>query len=214
MFFIRVHPCLSVVNSSICAIGEICGFVPPSISAYSIFMETPIDANSQPALRVLEQTPHVLHALLHYARPDVMDWKPSADRWSIREVLAHLVDVEQAGFCARIEAMLREDNPFLAPYDQLAVIASGKYGNVAGGELLSRFEQQRGDSLKFLLRLPAVSLGRAGKHGELGRITIQDLINEWGFHDLGHIRQIIELYRSKVFYPNMGAFQSYYTVHP
>jgi hypothetical protein len=31
---------------------------------------------------------------------------------------------------------------------------------------------------------------------------------------LGHIRQIMELYRSCVFYPEMGVYQGYYTIKP
>lgn len=176
--------------------------------------DTPIDPESHPALCVLEQTPHVLHALLRHAPADVIDWKPAAGRWSIHDVLAHLLDVERAGFRARVEAMLTEDNPFVAPYDQEAAIASGRYANVSGQELLRQFEQERAVTLKVLLRMPAACLGRAGNHGEVGHITVLELINEWGFHDLGHIRQIAELYRSKVFYPNMGSFRRYYEIHP
>ena len=45
-------------------------------------------------------------------------------------------------------------------------------------------------------------------------ITFAQLLNEFVFHDLGHIRQIMELYRSHAFYPNMGVFQSYYKINP
>lgn len=177
-------------------------------------METPIDVATHPAIEVLEHTPHILEAMLRHAGSEVMDWKPAPNRWSIREVLAHLLDVERAGFFARIDAMLMEDNPFLAPYDQEAVIASGKYEGVSGEQLLKRFEEERAFTLKFLLRLPQESLKRTGRHGEVGPITVEELINEFAFHDLGHIRQIAELYRSKLFYPNMGGFRSYYTIHP
>jgi hypothetical protein len=58
------------------------------------------------------------------------------------------------------------------------------------------------------------ALGRAGQHASIGRITLSDLLHEWAFHDLGHIRQISELYRSAAFYPKMGAFKTFYTVKP
>jgi len=32
--------------------------------------------------------------------------------------------------------------------------------------------------------------------------------------DLGHFRQVMELYRSHAFYPKMGAFRNYYTINP
>jgi len=177
-------------------------------------METPIDPQAVPAVAVLEETPHVLHSVLSHAPPDVAGWKPSPDRWSIREVLAHLVDVESAGFRARIEAMVREDDPVLPAYDQMAVISSGKYSARTAPELLKEFEQERAETLRLLLRLPARTLDRAGRHSEVGRVTVRELVNEWAFHDLGHIRQVAELYRSCLFYPRMGAFQRYYTIHP
>jgi hypothetical protein len=39
-------------------------------------------------------------------------------------------------------------------------------------------------------------------------------LNESAFHDLGHIRQVMELYRSHVFYPEMGAYRGYYKINP
>lgn len=168
----------------------------------------------QTALNVLEQTPGTLRGLLSTAPNEVLDWKPAPARWSIREVLAHLVDVEVAGFRSRIEAMVATDNPVLARYDQEAVIASGKYQSVPGAELLNRFGAERRRSLEFLRGLPPGSEHRSGRHAEFGPITIGVLLHEWPFHDLGHIRQIAEIYRTRVFYPRMGAFQSYYTVRP
>ncbi len=43
-------------------------------------------------------------------------------------------------------------------------------------------------------------------------ITLSHLLNEWAFHDLGHVRQIAEIVRA-FFYPHMGPFQKYYKVN-
>jgi hypothetical protein len=40
------------------------------------------------------------------------------------------------------------------------------------------------------------------------------MLNEWASHDLGHIRQIAELYRACAFHPNAGPFSAYATLHP
>jgi hypothetical protein len=69
--------------------------------------------------------------------------------------------------------------------------------------------------LEWLKSIPLeASQGRTGRHEQLGSITFEQLLNEFAFHDLGHIRQIMELYRSHAFYPNMGNFQSYYRINP
>ena len=79
---------------------------------------------------------------------------------------------------------------------------------------LATFEQRRGDTLAWLDSLPASVGTGTGRHEELGVLSCSQLLNEFAFHDLGHIRQVIELYRARAFYPNMGAFQSYYKIHP
>lgn len=170
-------------------------------------------AASLPAVPVLQQTPIILEKLLIPAPPDALQWKPSEDRWSISEVLAHLADVERM-FRGRVERMVKEDVPQLEPYDQNAAYAAGQYSSGAARDHLRSFCHERDRSLAFLQYLPGAALARAALHAELGRITVAELLNEWAFHDLGHLRQIAELYRARAFYPNLGPFQRYYTVNP
>ena len=56
-----------------------------------------------PGLAVLEQTPIIIEKIVWAASDEQLHWKPAPDRWSISEVLAHLADVEVAGFRERIQ---------------------------------------------------------------------------------------------------------------
>lgn len=167
-----------------------------------------------PGLAVLEQTPIIIEKVIWSATEEQMHWKPSMERWSISEVLAHLADVEVVGFRDRIQKMLDQDNPRLESYDQNAAYAAGKYSTGKAREHLKRFCHERDRTLSWLRYVPAAMVMRTGHHAHLGPITIGQLMNEWAFHDLGHVRQIAELYRSHAFYPLMGSFQQYYTVKP
>jgi hypothetical protein len=167
-----------------------------------------------PGLAVLEQTPIIIEKIIWAASDEQMNWKPSTDRWSISEVLAHLADVESAGFRERVQQMLDKENPQLANYDQNAAYASGKYSGGKPRENLKKFCHERDRTLSWLRYVPATMVSRTGRHAEVGPITIGQLMNEWAFHDLGHIRQIAELYRSRAFYPAIGPFQRYYTIKP
>src|SRR5271163_3560324 len=69
-------------------------------------------------------------------------------------------------------------------------------------------------SLSALRYGPPGVLSRPGQHANIGPITVGQLMNEWAFHDLGHIRQIAELYRSRAFFPYIGPFQQFYTIKP
>ena len=162
--------------------------------------------------RILQQTPHMLRSLLEHAATDDLDWQPSPDRWSISMVLAHLADVEVRGMMSRFRAMGDEDNPHLPVYDQLEYFRSRK--TFDGRTELARFENERRHTLSWLDSMPSSVGGRTGRHAELGVITFNELLHEFAFHDLGHIRQVLELYRSHALYPKMGAFQTYYQIHP
>jgi len=166
-----------------------------------------------PGLPVLEQTPIIIEKIVWAATDEQLHWKPAMDRWSISEVLAHLAEVEVVGFRERIQKMLDGDNPAIEGYDQNAAYAAGNYAGKAR-EHLKKFCHERDRSLSSLRYVPAAMIGRRGQHSVIGQITIGHLMNEWAFHDLGHIRQIAELYRSRAFFPSIGPFQQYYTIKP
>jgi hypothetical protein len=167
-----------------------------------------------PGLAVLEQTPIIIEKIVWNASDEQLHWKPALERWSISEVLAHLAEVEVVGFRDRIQKMLEQKNPQLDAYDQNAAYASGRYSAVKARENLKKFCHERDRSLSALRYVPPGVLARPGQHAKIGPITVGQLMNEWAFHDLGHIRQIAELYRSRAFFPYMGSFQQFYTIKP
>jgi hypothetical protein len=166
-----------------------------------------------PGVDLLEQTPIILEKLLQTAPPDVLQWKPAAERWSVSEVLAHLIDIEQM-FSERARRMVEEKSPLFTEYDQDAAYAAGKYSSGTAKEHLRKFCHERDRTLSMLRYLPAEAAHRTAQHEVLGRITLSELVNEWASHDLGHIRQIAELYRARAFYPNAGPFQRYSKPRP
>ena len=169
--------------------------------------------NAFHGLNILAQTPRTLRELLTAATADDLEWQPRPDRWSISMVLTHLVDVEEKGFVSRFRAIAAEDNPHLPAYDQLSLFRGG--GKFDGRAELAKLAGLRVKTLAWLNELPASVMERTGRHEELrGTISFGQLLHEFAFHDLGHIRQIMELYRSHTFYPQMGVFQSYYKINP
>src|ERR1035438_7275476 len=61
--------------------------------------------NFERCLRILRQTPGIFRNLLSLATREQLDWRPNAERWSIGMVLAHLADVEIAGFRSRFSTI-------------------------------------------------------------------------------------------------------------
>jgi hypothetical protein len=157
----------------------------------------------------MEKTPQLLETMLGGIAPDVVRWKPAPDRWSISEVLSHIADCEDC-LAERVRRFVLEDTPQLKEYEPPAE------GFAAGSpqEHLSRFTHTRRELVQFLRTLPPDIGARTAQHSQLGLITLEQMLNEWASHDLGHVRQIAELYRARAFHPNAGPFAAYQTLNP
>ena len=167
-----------------------------------------------PGVSQLETTPDVLRALLDGITEKQTQYKPAPERWSIAEVLEHMSHVESHGFRMHVERMMLEDNPRLPEYDQLALAAAGQYSGREAEESFAHFEAQREDNIAYLNALPLSAVHRTADHEKAGAISVAQLLYEWAFHDLGHIRQIAELARMIRYWPEMGPLQVFYKVQP
>ena len=169
---------------------------------------------SLPGLEQLEATPEILRLLMGGLSAEDTQWKPAPNRFSIAEALEHLSHVEGHCFRARVERMVNEDNPAIEPYDPDVYFAAGQYSGRDAEDSFDHFEEQREMNVEYLRELPASVADRIGTHGKLGVITVSHLMNEWAFHDIGHIKQIGEIIRALKYYPGMGPFQSQYKINP
>ena len=169
---------------------------------------------NHPALSQIATTPEILRLLMANVSEEQSSWAPAPGRFSIAEVLEHLSHVEGHCFRHRLEKILAEDDPEVEPYDQNAFYAQGTYSGRDAEESFAHFEEQRDDNVVLLSTLDPDSLKRTARHAAIGSITLDNLLHEWAFHDLAHVRQITELVRAQVYYPNLGAAKEQYTVRP
>ncbi|MGB7285094.1 MAG: DinB family protein [Candidatus Acidiferrum sp.] len=167
----------------------------------------------QPALSLLEKTPTLLETMLRDVPSAVLIWKPSAERWSIAEVLGHLADIEMLN-ADRTRRMVTEDTPTLEKFDPAKTVLAGDYARGTATENLAFFTRIRRSTIILLRSIPADAGDRDAVHSELGSITLHQMLSEWASHDLGHLRQIAELYRARAFHPYAGPFQKYSNPKP
>lgn len=170
--------------------------------------ESGITHSIQPALSLLEKTPFLLETMLRDLPEVLMRWKPKPERWSIAEVLGHLSDIEMV-YADRTRRIVTEEAPMLQKYDGASTVVIGDYVRGSGSENLASFVQSRRATVILLRSIPADSGEREGTHSELGNFTLHQMLSEWASHDLGHLRQIAELYRARAFHPYAGPFQKY-----
>jgi DinB family protein len=134
---------------------------------------------------------------------------PAPGKWSLQVVLAHLEDVESVAMRGRVEAMVTQDNPFLKSFDQVARAIELHYDRRDSGKSLACFTRQRAKNLRWLRTLRHADLKRKGRHEKVGEVSVGDFLNEWAFHDLGHLKQILEIKRYSL-YPQMGNMRKFY----
>jgi hypothetical protein len=162
--------------------------------------------------RILRDTPYLLRVLVNGFPDETLQWRPNPERWSAAMVIAHLAESEVVCFRTRLTRTAKEDLPLLESYDQWAFLRARAAFPVVSA--LNSFQRKRAVTLRFLETLPAEALQRQCKHPKLGVLTLSNLLHEFAFHDMGHMRQILELCRSHAHYPKMGGWQKYYSVNP
>lgn len=149
-------------------------------------------------IAVLEQTHAALVQLTAELADDALDFHPAADEWSIREILAHLVDDEMYVMRTRLERIVKEDMPTLTPNDEKKWYATRNTTRDHTAELLNDFALQRAASLNIMSMLREEDWARRGLQPEYGVFSAEEWLKHWAEHDTVHIEQIsktLEVYK-------------------
>ncbi len=160
-------------------------------------------------LAVLASTPEKLRREIEPLSQAEMKWRPAPGKWSVQIILAHLDDVEEDGMRARVAAMIEQDEPLLPAFDQENRAVELQYDRKDPRKSLQSFIRQRRANLEWLRTLEPGQLSRKGVHEGAGEITAGEMIHEWAFHDLGHLKQILEIKRHAL-WPHMGNMRKFY----
>lgn len=74
---------------------------------------------------------------------------------------------------------------------------------------LERWRALRRETLAWLASLDRSQLGRIGIHRRYGRISVEEHVAEWAYHDLEHLRQIAAAVEADL-YPGIGGWRALY----
>ena len=158
---------------------------------------------------ILASTPEKLRRELQSFSRAEMKKRPRPDKWSVQEILAHLADVEQHGMRSRVEAILTEDQPVFEPFDQENRAIELRYNRTDPRKSLASLATERRANVRWLRKLRPAELRRVGIHPQIGEVSALDFLHEWAFHDLGHIRQVMDVKRYALF-SKMGNTRKFY----
>jgi len=135
---------------------------------------------------------------------------PAPGEWSALQCLGHATDTEAAVFVARVRALLAGD-AVLAAYDPDRE-STPITVDTDRAALAERHAALRAETLVVLATVAESDLDRAGRHAELGVVTLRQLLNEWVAHDLMHLVQA-ERAVMQAFIPGSGPWRGGFADH-
>jgi hypothetical protein len=160
-------------------------------------------------LEILATTPEKIRREIASMSPRELKARPAPGKWSVQLILAHLQDVEETAFRRRVEAMVTCDRPVLPAFNQEARVQEMHYDRKDPRRTLAAWTQQRRANVRWLRKLRPAQLKRRGIHEEVGETSVEEMLAEGAFHDLGHLKQILEIKRYAL-YLRMGNMKAFY----
>jgi hypothetical protein len=165
-----------------------------------------------PCIELLAATSGILRGLTSEISDEDARWNPAAGRFSIAEVLAHLSHSESHCYRPRLDRFVAEDRPEFEPDD--ASFHLDLYRNADPKQAFDQFERQRIANVELLRTLKDDVGRRVALHRAAGEITLVNMLHEWTLHDLGHVRQVAEIVRTRKYLAGAGPLGGDYQLKP
>lgn len=113
------------------------------------------------------------------------------EKWSVKEVLAHIGRVQQV-FEGRLEALLTQENPTIVSYSPEGDAEFESLSKKSSGELLKWFEDTRGKIIGRLEKLTPAQWHRPGRHPDYPGYDVHFCMEYMGHHEAHHMYQMFE----------------------
>jgi len=146
-------------------------------------------------IEAAERSPREIATAVSGLPDKTLRYKPSPDKWSILEMLGHLVDMETL-YAYRMRQMIADKDPQIAPIDQDEWARNLGYTEESAPELLALYGLNRHHNLQLLRRLKAADLEKGAFHPEHKRkVTVAEIVGMMAKHGPNHLEQIERLKR-------------------
>jgi uncharacterized damage-inducible protein DinB len=146
------------------------------------------------AIDIITATAPRLHDLFAAYSPDEIDRSPGPNKWSLRELMAHLADCEIV-WSWRIRQTLAADSPALQPFDQDRW--GDRYAAFDFASSQATYEALRAWNIRLLTTVKPADLIRPATHPERGTLTLQTILETIAGHDRHHIKLLEGLARKE-----------------
>ena len=140
-------------------------------------------------LAELEKNADHLREIVDRIPEPLISERLEADKWSVKEILCHLVDIQNVG-TARIGRMLKETDPVIEIYDEERENRERKHQHANVSDAAAVFLSTRGALISELKNRHDEDWQRTGQHPEQERFTIEFILNDMLDHENKHFEQI------------------------
>lgn len=136
----------------------------------------------------LEASPELLEDALDGLTDEDADRRPDPERFTLREVAAHLADWENV-FAERMRRTRDEDEPVLPAIDEEKLALDHDYAHADWRAKLREFREGRARIVAFLHGLPPEHWQRVAHRPRIGALTLEAQAVLIALHDMYHLRQ-------------------------
>lgn len=145
----------------------------------------------------LTNSTEMIKALLRGISQAESQVKPDPESWSILEVTCHLYDLEREDFREHLDFILHRQNEEYHVIDPQAWVTTRKYNQQNFDEMKKMFFAERIESLKWLKEQSAADW-ETTYTSKYGVMSAGEMFVSWVAHDNLHLRQLVELRRSRI----------------
>lgn len=142
-------------------------------------------------LPTLEHGPRAVKRLLEKIPQSRWDERLQPDRFSPREVIAHLADWEPI-MLQRIKTARETPGGRIMKYDEAQMAIDHDYAHSDPSVQADRFIHLRAETATYLRTVNANEWTNVGIHDERGEQSVEDLANFLLGHDMYHLEQLSE----------------------
>jgi len=141
-------------------------------------------------------TPDTIEALLAGidANDPIWDKRPDPERFTLREILAHLADYEPM-WHGRLARTLAEDNPTHVPANPGQMAIDNNYAAIDPLVSIAAIRDRRPAIVALLHDTPEDLWQRPARWGEMGTVTFEEQAAVVVIHDSYHTSQIAQWLR-------------------
>ena len=164
----------------------------PDKKEYAEYHETYISlVEETDIISALENQIDELNNLFAAISEEKADFRYAEGKWSIKEILGHLIDGERV-FAYRAVRFSRRDETPLAGFEQDGYVANGNFGNAKLADLIEEFSLLRRSNVLFFKNLTDEAWSYLGTASE-AIVSVRAI----AYIMVGHIRHHADILRQR-----------------